>query len=124
MEALTLKPPVFLATVTSEPMPLGIAIIFACLMIGIGIYSWLTGFHPKWRKQVHWGRFKRGPILSPWSNAGSGLMFIGMPFTLIGDSFALPEWLSLVFQIVAALGSAMIILGMAYDWFMHLLKRS
>jgi len=51
-------------------------------------------------------------------------MCIGMPFVLFSDSFTLPEWLSLIFRIAATLGTIMMISGLAYDWLIHLQKRS
>lgn len=51
-------------------------------------------------------------------------MCIGMPFVLFSDSFTLPEWLSLIFRIVATLGTIMLIAGLTYDWLIHLQKRS
>ena len=102
-------------------MPTTIAVLIVVLAAFGGVYSILTGFHPKWRKTLYWERFKKGPTLSPWSHATSAaLCFIG-PTSILSDTFGIPMWLTIVLRILAGTASALMIGGMTYDllatWF-------
>jgi hypothetical protein len=102
-------------------MPASFALLVVVLAAGGGIYSILTGFHPKWRKTLYWERFKKGPILSQWSHATTGALFLIGPTAILSNSFGLPSWLSIALRILAGTASALMIGGMIYDclasWF-------
>jgi hypothetical protein len=110
-----------LAVASEEPMPTSFALLFVVLAAVGGFYSILTGFHPKWRKTLHWERFKKGPVLSQWSHATAGALFLIGPTAILSDSFGLPGWLVIVLRILAGTASASMIGGIIYDclagWF-------
>jgi hypothetical protein len=109
------------ATPPTEPMPTSIAVFIVVGAAIAGVYSILTGFHPKWRKTLHWERFKKRPTLSPWSHGTAGAFCLIVPTAILSDSFGLPIWLTIVLRILAGTASALMIGGMIYDllasWF-------
>ncbi len=102
-------------------MPMGLALLVVGLMAVAGIYALLTGFHPKWKKTLHWERFHKGPVLSPWSHAMAAAFCFTVPFALLSQSFGFPVWLTVLLQILAGVASVLMIGGMIYDlvasWF-------
>ena len=46
------------------PMPLLAACLLAAFLVACGVWLILTGFHPRWRRTVHWGRMQKGPPVS------------------------------------------------------------
>lgn len=104
-----------LATASTEPMPTSLALLVVVLAAVGGCYALLTGFHAKWRKTLHWERFKKGPVLSQWSNATAGALCLIGPTAMLSDSFGLPDWLTIVLRILAGTASALMIGGMIYD---------
>ena len=107
------------AQITSEPMPVGIAIAVNALFIGVGVYLLLTGFHPAWRRPVHWGRMKRGPILSRWSHIIAGVFVILAPFGITGEAFGFSGALATTCGVIAGITSAALIGAMIYDCIIH-----
>jgi hypothetical protein len=104
-------------------MPTGMAqLIVVAAAIG-GVYSILTGFHPKWRKTLYWERFKKGPTLSQWSHATSGVLFLIGPTAILSDSFGLPQWLTVVLRILTGTASTLMIGGIIYDLLASWLRR-
>ncbi len=111
-----------LATASAEPMPTSLALLVVALAAVGGGYSLLTGFHPKWRKTLHWEHFKKGPVLSQWSHATAGALFLIGPTAILSDSFGLQEWLTIVLRILAGTASALMIGGMIYDLLATILR--
>lgn len=112
------------ATTMTEPvLPVGIAVLLVGLGVIGGVYSLLTGFHPKWKKTLHWERFKKGPPLSRWSHAtAAAFCFVG-PTALCSESFGFPVWLTAFIRILAGVVSALMIGGMIYDLLASLFQR-
>lgn len=106
----------------TNTMPLEITIGITLLMIGLGIYGLLVSHHPKWKRELYWGRRKQGPKMSIWSATGVSLMFLGAAFILPqeGYPFTMPSWPGLIFRTLTTLGCVMMFTGLIYDWLREL----
>lgn len=96
-------------------MPLGVAALIVIIVAVGGIYALLTGFHPSWRKTLHWERFRKGPVLSRWSHATAAAFCFTAPIAILSDSFGFPVWLTSGLRVLAGAVSALMIGGMIYD---------
>ena len=100
-------------------MPVGVAIAIAALLFGLGVYLLLTGFHPAWRRPVHWARMKRGPVLSRWSHAVAGVGALFAPFAITGEALGFRGTVGTACGVIAGFITAAMIGGMIYDCLIH-----
>ena len=103
-------------------MPQGFAILLALFMLGVSAHLFLTCFHPARKRQLHWGRFGRGPVLSRWSHVAAGIWAATAPWLFVTGSFGIHGGVEAVGHVVVAAASAAMIGGMIYDCAVHWLK--
>ncbi len=106
----------------TDSLPHGIAVLFALFMLGVSAHLFLTCFHPARKRQLHWGRFGRGPVLSRWSHVAAAIWAASVPWVIAKLSFDIPGGVEAVGQVVVVAASAAMIGGMIYDCAVHWLK--
>lgn len=97
----------------TEQVPLGFVLLFSVAAFAFSALSLATGFHPRYRRRVHWGRHHTGPTVSRLSHV---VLAIAVPIivaALVADGY-FPEVASAL-HMVGGAGAAAGIVCIAHD---------
>src|SRR2546421_2512820 len=95
-------------------MPFAVACLFALVLVGSSVWLGLTGFHPRWRRTIHWGRMRKGPPVSLAGHVIGAVAMVTWALWFIAYSIQIAEFTHFT-QIVVGITSVALITILLHD---------